>query len=120
MAADTKAPRVARSITNMEAAAMAARAASGSAAALLDFSINGMVPFGHTPHDAAQTLIRQLSGLLTVLGAGHEDVDEAERAGIVPEALAGMTGSLNSAAFDGLNSLAALAAFFLDQHRGAN
>lgn len=118
MAAETKAPRVARDTTNMERAARAARAAS-NADALLSFSINGMVPFGHNPHDAAHLVMRQLSGLLVVLGAANADFDEAERGGISPEALSGMTGSMNEAAFDGLNSLAALAVYFLEQHRGA-
>lgn len=121
MAAETRAPRMARPRTNMEDAAtlLRATAAGDGAGALLDYRLNGAAPFGPSPLDAAQAVTSQLAALLKVLGAAHADLDAAERGGVFAEALATVEGSIQSAAYDGLSSLAVLAGFFLEQHRGA-
>lgn len=120
MAAELRAPRTARPDFDMDAAALARAVATGDGGgALLDFSMNGASPFGASPLDAAQAITGQLAALLKVLGAAHADLDTAERGGVFAQEMATVEGSVQSAAYDGLSSLASLAAFFLDQHRGA-
>jgi len=91
-----------------------------TAGPLLDFRLNGVAAFGGSPLDAAHALTGQMGALLKVLSAAHMDADAAEQGGAFgAESLATLQASVTARAFDGLHSLASLAAFFIEQHRRA-
>lgn len=116
-----QAPRIARAHTSMADAAAANQrvGAHGQASLLVDFRICGVAPFGASPSGASAVICAQIFALSSVLAAAYLDADAAQIADVKTEALASLPGSLHASAHDAIGSLAALAAFFLEQHRDA-
>ena len=92
---------------------------SDFAKALADFRLNDVPAFAASPLEAADTIVTQLHAQLSLLSAAYADAEAAEQAGALTEVLATVPSHVIANSCASLASQAALASFFLQQHRGA-
>jgi hypothetical protein len=88
---------------------------SAAAQFLQDYTINGARKFGSTAIDQTVTLLQSVCGLCSVMGTALSEADEAKRAGQdIGQGVVDLYPVHLAQAFHAVDSLSALACFFLE------